>query len=386
MLRLALKMMVGDRAKFIGILIGLTFAAFIIIQQAGIFVGVLERTFGFIADTSQADIWVMNEKVQYLDDIKTLKDAELNHVRGIEGVAWAAPLYKGLLTVRLKDGSFQICHVIGVDSATLIGGPPVMVEGSLLDLRAPQAVLINDIGAKDKLATLSKEGRVIPMRVGDHLQINDRKVTVRGICKVHRTFQSQPVIYTTYQRALLLTPDEQSRLTFILVKAKEGMDLNLLCDKIRANTQLAAYTAEEFKKLTVNYYLKYTGIPVNFGFAVLLGFIIGIAITGQTFYNFAHDNLRYFGIFKAMGATNTTLAKMVMFQGVVMASLGWGLGMGLASLFGLLLGHTELSFALPFWLFIGSGISLLIITLSAALISLLAILRLEPAIVFQTAL
>ena len=34
------------------------------------------------------------------------------------------------------------------------------------------------------------------------------------------------------------------------------------------------------------YVIKQTGIAVNFGISVLLGFVIGTAIAGQTFYNF----------------------------------------------------------------------------------------------------
>ena len=60
--------MIGDKAKFIGIILGLSFSALIITQQAAIFVGLMARTFGFITDTSQPDIWVMDEKVQYIDE------------------------------------------------------------------------------------------------------------------------------------------------------------------------------------------------------------------------------------------------------------------------------------------------------------------------------
>ena len=67
--------MVGDRAKFIGIIIGLTFATFIITQQAGIFIGLMARTYGFVTDTSQPNIWVMDPEVQYIDDLKSIKQS-----------------------------------------------------------------------------------------------------------------------------------------------------------------------------------------------------------------------------------------------------------------------------------------------------------------------
>ena len=150
MLLLALKILVGDKAKFIGIILGLSFASFIIVQQASIFVGLMVRTYGFITDTSQPNIWVMDEKVQFIDDIKPLRDTQLYQVRGIEGVEWAVPFYKGLLKARLLNGNFQQCNVIGIDDSTLIGGPPTMLEGKLRDLRLVDGIIVNKVGARNQ--------------------------------------------------------------------------------------------------------------------------------------------------------------------------------------------------------------------------------------------
>ncbi|MBP1730294.1 MAG: putative ABC-transporter permease protein, partial [Deltaproteobacteria bacterium] len=214
------------------------------------------------------------------------------------------------------DGNFQICNVLGLDDATLIGGPPRMLEGSLTDLRRQDAIIVNDVGARTRLAKRPTEpgGKSVPLQIGDTLEINDNRAVVVGICNVSRTFQSQPVIYTTYSRALKFAPRERKLLSFILVKAKAGQDLKALAGRIREDTELAAYTAAQFKEVTYRYYLKYTGIPINFGIAVGLGFLIGTAIAGQTFYNFTLENMRYFGTLKAMGATNGVLLSSLLVQ------------------------------------------------------------------------
>lgn len=378
-------MLVGDRGKYLGIIMGLTFASLLITQQSSIFTGLMTRTYGAITDLSQPDIWVMDPKVLFIDDIKPLQDTELYRVRGVEGVEWAVPLYKGLLKARLEDGNFQICNVLGLDDATLIGGPPQMIQGSLSDLRRQDAIIVNDIGARTRLAKRPKErgGKAIPLQIGDTLEINDHRAVVVGICKVSRTFQSQPVVYTTYSRATVFAPRERKLLSFVLVKARAEEDLKILCERIKTTTGLAAYTSQEFKDVTYNYYMKYTGIPINFGIAVALGFLIGTAIAGQTFYNFTLENLRYFGTLKAMGATNGILLRMILLQALMVGSLGYGLGVGGASLFGYLLGGTELSFRLTRdLLFVSAGAITLIIIFSA-LISIRKVMRLEPAIVFK---
>jgi putative ABC transport system permease protein len=166
----ALKMLFGDRAKYLGMIMGLTFASLLITQQGAIFVGLMTRTYGFITDTGLPDLWVMDPKVQFIDDIKPLQDTELYRVRGVEGIEWAVPLYKGLIKARLEDGTFQTCIVVGLDDATLIGGPPAVMAGQLADLRQRDAVIVDVVGASDKLAKPRRcpAGRLIRCRSAIH--------------------------------------------------------------------------------------------------------------------------------------------------------------------------------------------------------------------------
>lgn len=383
---IALKMLFGDKGKYFGIVMGLTFASLIMTQQPAVFLGIIARTYSFISDTGLPDIWVMDAKVQFVDDIKPLQDTELYRVRGISGVEWAMPLYKGMLKARLTDGTFQTCNVIGLDDTTLIGGPPVMLEGKLIDLRRSDAVIVDVDGANEKLGKPNpiKGSKPIPLKVGDSLELNDRRAIVVGIAKNTRTFQSQPVIYTTYSRAKTYAPKERKLLSFVLVKAKKGQDLAELTRRIQATTGLAAYTQNGFKKLTYTYFLKNTGIPINFGTSVALGFIVGAAIAGQTFYNFTLENIRQFGVLKAMGASNSILLRMILLQALVVGSIGYGLGVGLTVLFGHLTRNTILAFKFPWQLLIFSGTGVGLICMFAALISIWKVIRLEPAIVFKS--
>lgn len=385
MLLIALKMLIGDRTKYIGILLGLCFASFIISQQSAILLGIVKRTFGFITDVSQPNIWVMDRTAQYIDDIKALKDTDLYRVRSVSGVEWAVPLYKGIIQARLHNGTYQTCVLIGIDDATLIGQPPIMLQGKITDLRLEDAVIVNDVGAETKLASPSKEGfQQVPLRVGDTMELNDHRAYVAGICQVSRTFQSQPVIYTTYDRATYFVPSQRKLLSFILAKAAPDVTPEEACARISAQTGLAAYTAKDLEHRTLIYYVKYTGIFVNFGVAIILGFIIGTAVAGQTLYNFTVDNLPYFGVFKAMGAVRSVLIKMVLLQALFVSAIGWGIGMGAACLFGYLTQNTELSFSMPPFLYLLSFLSILSISLLSAFICIKRVNKLDPAIVFKS--
>lgn len=384
MIYVALRMLTGDRSKYFGIVFGLTIASFLITQQMAIFTGLMSRTYSFITDSGLADVWVMDPKVQFIDDIKPLQDTQLFRVRGTEGVEWAVPLYKGILKARLDNGNFQACNVIGLDDATLIGGPATMIEGKLEDLRRADGVIVNLAGARGKLAGRGPDGKPVPLKVGSTVELNDHRAVVVGICQVSRTFQSQPVIYTTYTRATTFAPMERKLLSFILAKAKPGIPPKELAATITKATGLSAYTKAEFEDLTVGYFMKYTGIPINFGIAVLLGFLVGTAIAGQTFYNFTLENLKHFAALKAMGATNLTLLVMVVVQALLVGGIGYGFGTGAATLFGRVFGtNTELAFKLPWQILVGTGGAIAVICVFASLLSLYKVVRLEPAIVFK---
>ncbi len=382
----AIKMLMGDRAKFLGILMGLTFTSFLMTWQASVFVGIMTRTYGFITDLGLPDIWVMDKKVQFIDDVKPLQDTQLFRIRGIEGVEWAVPLYKGMLKARLENGTFQTCNVFGLDDATLIGGPPEMVEGRLADLRRADGVIVDVVGAAGKLARppATPGGRSVPLRVGDTLELNDHRAVVVGLCRVSRTFQSQPVLYTTYTRATTFAPRERKLLSFVLLKARPGQDKDELCERIRRTTGLAAYTRDQFAWKTVMYFMKYTGIPINIGIGVVMTFIVGMAIAGQTFYLFTVDNLRLFGALKAMGATNARLLRMILLQAVMVGLIGYGIGVGGASLVGYAIRGTEAAFRM-LWHTLGiTGGAVTVICMISAAISLRKVMRLEPAVVFKT--
>src|ERR1700722_10928445 len=360
MYSIAIKMLTGDRAKYFGILMGLTFASLLMTQQLAIFIGLMSRTYASIADLALPDIWVMDPKVQFIDDIKPLQDTMLYRVRGVPGVGWAVPLYKGLISARLENGVFQTCNVLGLDDATLIGGPPKMMPdstgavGQLSDLRRAEAVIVDTVGATTKLAKVPQDlhgnpipgAKPIPLKIGDTLELNDHRAVVVGLCENLRTFQSQPVVYTTYTRALTIAPPQRKLLSFVLVKGQPGVDADELCRRITERTGLGAYTRDEFEWKTIEYFMRETGIPINFGISVVLVFIVGTAIAGQTFYNFTLDNLRHFGALKAMGAGNGLLLRMIIVQALMVGLIGYGLGVGAASAFGFAIRGSELAFRL----------------------------------------
>jgi putative ABC transport system permease protein len=386
MLQIALKMLFGDRGKYIGIITGIALASVLMIQQPGILISIFSRTYSFISDIALPNLWVMDPMVQFVDDSQPMLDTELYRVRGVKGVEWAVPLYKGNTRVRLADGVLVTSNMLGLDDATLIGGPGVMLQGKLADLRLPDSVIVDEAGANGRLATpaASPGGKPTPLKVGDILEINDQRALVVGIARAAATFGSQPIIYTTYTRATTYAFSERKMLSYILVKTKAGESVPTIAGRITHETSMAARTPDEFKAMTLKYIRKNTSLLTNFGFVVIVGFVVGAAVTGQIFYNFTLDNLRYFAVFKAMGATDRMLRGMILLQALLVGFVGFGIGAGITGAFAAATGGgTGLAMTLNWQLLLGSAVAVTMIVLLAALISMRKVMKLEPAIVFK---
>lgn len=138
----ALRMLVGDRAKYLAIVAGLTFTALLLTQQLSIFVGLLERSWNPVRDIQGADLWVMDERVAYIDDFHPMPDTQLHRVRGVPGIESAVPLFRVFGTARVPGGEQKQVAIVGLDDGSLLGAPEVMVQGRLEDLRRPDAVIV----------------------------------------------------------------------------------------------------------------------------------------------------------------------------------------------------------------------------------------------------
>ena len=274
----ALKMLTGDRAKYFGLIFAIAFSTFLLEQQSSIFAGILQRTTSQIIDVVDAQIWVMDPKTQYVEEIKALRDTELTRVRSVPGVAWAVPLYRGLPRAKSPDGTFRAVVMLGLDDATLVGAPRKVLMGTYTDLWQPDSVVID---RAEFFALFPGE----PLQLGKSLELNDRLVHIVGIVEASAPFQTFPVMYARYSQALNFTGRERNQMSFVLVEPKPGMDASELCKAIEQQTALVAKTTSQFAWQTIHYYLTHTSIPVNFGITITIAIIVGTVVAGQTFYN-----------------------------------------------------------------------------------------------------
>jgi len=377
---LALKMLLGDRSKYIMLVGGLSFSSLLMTQQNGVFQGLLSWTTSHMRNM-RASIWVVESRVEQVNETKALRDTDVNRVRSVDGVDFAEPLFQGVIKARAFDGSDKQVQLIGLHGGTLFGRPTRMIEGDIAQLRVANSVVVDELAA-DPTRLGAGLGR--RLRVGDTFEINDREARVVGICHTERHFFGYPYVFTTYDQALQYAPRQRKMLSMILAEPRPGVTAEEAARRITAETGLRAYTVPEFERSTIGWVWRNTGIPASFMTTIILGFLVGVAVCGQTFYSFVLENLKNLGALKAMGASNGLLSGMLLFQALTVGVIGYGIGLGLTALFGLAVAKTgQPPFRLvPMYLWDSFGAVLLICVL-AALFGIRKVARLEPAIVFR---
>ena len=320
-LRIAFRLLVNDRGKFAALLVGITFAVFLIIMMTSMFSGILKRSSSTVINIG-AKMWVIDPAVNNIVSSIPLPDYVLDAVRSIEGVKYAVPLYSGSAQVKLSSGTYQAVTIIGLDDSTLFGRP-ALLAGNIQDIYAENAFI----------AVQDSELRKLDFpKIGSEFEINDHKAEVVGIARVTTSgLFGVPTLYTTYSRAITYIPSTRFTTSYILVEPKSDADI----PRIRSQVKKLGYqalTREEFITKISDFYKYQTGLGTNVLLMTVISFIVGLSISGQTFYTFILENLERFGALKAIGAKGRELVYMILFPSAFTALTGYGLGVGFATL------------------------------------------------------
>ena len=370
-------MLTGDAQKFYGLVFGIAFSTLLITQQLTIFVNLIERGASGAYNVSSADVWVMDPVSRTTDVAYAMPSTALDKVRGVPGVEWAVPHLRANASVRTKDGDLEGVSIIGVDDATFVGLPKQLLVAEPDILSQPDTVLIDDVGMT----------RMFPGQspIGERLELNDQRAVIRGIADAIPSFTSQVTLYTKYSNALNFVPGTRNRLSFVLVGAQDPSKPRELADRIERDTGLKARTRDEFAQDGVDFIIENTGIPLNFGITVALGFIVGVAIVGLTFSLFIRDNIKQFGALKAIGVTNAKIRTMVATQAGLVGLIGYGLGVLGTVLFiwAFSSNPTFKGFYIPWQIPLVSLVAVALILALTGWLALRNVLRTEPASVFR---
>jgi putative ABC transport system permease protein len=319
---LAYRLLVSDKGKYTALLVGTTFSVFLIVQMTSIFAGILTKASATVINVG-ASVWVMDPAAtNTVFGSIPMPDYVLDAVRSINGVKYAVPLYVGSALLKLHDGTYQSVTVIGLDDTSLVGRPQLL-QGK-----------IDDIFAENGFFAVKDEEfpKLENPTLGTEFELNDHRGVIVGIAKVATgALFGTPTLYTTYYRAIQYIPSMRFTISYVLVEPKAKSDIPYIKQQV-ARLGYLAMTNREFRD-GISDYLKYkTSIGTNTLLMTVISFIVGLSISGQTFYTFIIENLEHFGALKAMGAKGHELVYVIIFQAGFTALVGYGLGIGLSTL------------------------------------------------------
>jgi len=373
-LRIGYKLLVNDRGKFIALLLGITFSVFLMIQVTSMFAGMMKKASATVTNTG-AKMWVLDPAVTNVASSIPLPDYVLDAVRSIHGVKYAVPLYAGAGLVRLKDGTYQAVSVLGLDDSSLYGRP-ALLQGQISDIYAENGFLV----VKDE-----EFGKLHNPVIGTEFEINDNRGVIVGIAKVPASgLFGMPTLYTTFSRAVQYIPSMRYTVSYILVEPASEAAIPGIKQEV-AKLGYEILTEAEFIDKITNWYMFGTGMGINLLIMTAISFVVGLSISGQTFYTFVLENLEKFGALKAIGAKGRELVYMILFQAGTTALAGYGLGVGLCALLIALAKFRVRDYA-SVVTFNNLGMALGMVLVIASLSSYFAVrrvLRIEPFDIFR---
>jgi putative ABC transport system permease protein len=294
---------------------------FLMLMMTSLFSGILYRSSSAVINVG-AKVWVMDPAVTTPATSIPMPDYVQDAVRSIPGVKFAVPLYSGVGLVKLKDGTFQAATVIGLDDTSLFGRPK-MLQGKIEDIYAENGFIIILDADYAKLQSPA---------IGTEFEINNNRAVIIGTAKVNVSgLFGIPTLYTTYSRAIQYLPQAQFTTSYVLVTPKSPADIPRIKEEVKRLGYLAL-TEDEFIDQTAHWYEFHTGLGMNLLIMTVVSFIVGLSISGQTFYTFILENLERFGALKALGTKSGELVGMILFQATFTALTGYGLGAGLCTL------------------------------------------------------
>ena len=372
---LARRNLFHDRIRFAVTLTGIVFALVLIVIQFGLFLGFTTTTSNNI-DHSNADLWIVFHGVSYFDTGRMFSERKFYEVLSTPGVQQAEKYMQNFANWKKPEGGLENIQIIGFHPGSGLGEPWNLVEGDVQDVKLEDGVIVDEL-YKEKLGVT---------KIGDRVEIGDHRARVVGFTRGIRSFTTSPFVYTSFKNSLDYTRPEakENQLAYILVKAAPGVSPQQLQRNLQARvSDVDIYTRDEFSRRTRFYWMFTTGAGLAVLTAALMGLVVGIAVVAQTIYAATMDHIREYGTLKAMGATNGYLYRVLIEQAVWSAVLGYGLAMIFAHF---IVQASEKGGALilmPLAMKVGMLFLAVAMCITAALVSINKVTRLDPAMVFR---
>lgn len=374
MFYVALRILLYDKVRSLITLMGVIFAVGLIFNQLGTFLGLME-TSSVIIDNTPGDIWITSKNSKNFDFSQPFPEFIYNQVLSETDVESAEKLIVAWALIKQKEGGTEQIEIVGYNPERGVGGPWEMKIGDTRQLNNGNFAIIDESAMK----------RLGNIQVGDYRDIMWRRLQIVGISSGVKSFTTAPIVFTSYKLAQSLVgyigPDNT---VFVIAKIKPGASLPATVNKLKQNLKgVDVYSKSDFSYKTRRYWAIETGVGFSFMLTIVISFLVGMLIVGQTIYNSTMEHIKEFGTLKAIGASNFEIYKIIFSQAMINALLGY-----IVSLI-ITMATVKLYDAIGMVLVVRWWVNLLVLALTlvmcstAAFVSIRRIKKIDPAILFR---
>jgi putative ABC transport system permease protein len=371
---IARKNLFHDKIRFVVAQAGITLAVVLITIQIGVYLAFLANT-SVLIDHTEADIWVTARGLENFDFGRPFSEKKLYEVREVPGVLWADKYMLAFGYWKTPTGSQETVQMVGFNPETLVGAPWDIVRGNPQDVKYFNSVFYDQ----------AETNRLGDLPIGAETEINNRRVRVVGITRGARSFIQSPYIFTSFKNVLHLSFINKGNTVYVLAKVAPGYSVQEVKQRLVENLKdVDVYTAEEFSSKTRRYWTVNTGMGTALLAVALLGLVIGTVIVGNTIYTATTEHLKEFGTFKAMGASNWNLYKIIIEQALVNSVVGYGMGMFVSYWVIQAMRKGNLQVLLPWPVLVGVYVVTALMCLGSSVLSIYKVTKIDPALVFKS--
>lgn len=374
MIDLALRMLLDEKARFAATVLGVGFAAALVLIQVGIFFGLLENA-SITIEHLGADLWVTSRNAPNVDFGNPFPEGYVRRVRSIPGVERADNLIVWYAIVALPSGARESVVYYGLEDFPAWRFPWDVESGNPADLRRGRHAMLD----------ASAERRFGAFRPGDYREFQGRRLKIVGKTRGALSFTTSPMAFLDYRLAQSLSPaDLAGRTTFVIVRLAPGADIEAVRREIRSRLPYNdVYTRDEWASRSRGYWIESTGLGLTLALTVGLGALVGVVIVGQTLYASTTEHLTDFGTVKALGGGNLTVYGIIAEQATFAAALGYALALALAFALRPVLASLDMKMNISVTMAVMVYVGTLALCLAAASLSFRKVASLDPAIVFR---
>jgi putative ABC transport system permease protein len=311
-MKLAWQNIVHDRARFSVTVLGVCFAVFLMIFQGSLLAGFL-RAASRLIDASDSDIWIASRGVQAFEFGTRLESRVREMAAGVPGVTETGRVCMAFAVYRTPNGTQQV----GADPNVGKRFPvPNMAEST--GETSPEAVLY-DVSDRKQMDVTS-----LPAEV----EINRHRASIEREIEGYGAFLGVPFLFTSYRNATRYMGFGPDDAMYILLRVGNGYAVSDVQQTLQQRLpEVDVLTTSEFAHKSRMYWTVKTGAGGAILTAAVLAFLIGLVVVSQTIYANTMENIEEYATLKALGASQTFVARIVLSQALICGVLGSSLGL-----------------------------------------------------------